>query len=204
MSNLNSWEDDPAAQEENLAQQAQQMNLGNQPQAQSQPGFRPGAAAFSPGAAAFQPGQAFVPGGYGGAQQYQQGYYGGQQGYYSQYGGQGQGYAQYGQGGYGNVYGQGQYNQAYGTSIGLIRSLSQDVAGQLTDLDIRPIPGTRISRATSPATATSTSSQADSHHRQATERPRRCLFRSRTKAYRHQGGRRQGSEHRRRPSEAQS
>ena len=122
MSNLNSWEDDPAAQEENLAQQAQQMNLGNQPQGQSQTGFRPGAATFSPGAAAFQPGQSFVPGGYGGPQ-YQQGYYGGQQGYYPQYaGGQGQ-FAQYGQGGYGNVYGQGQYNQAYGTPIEPTREL---------------------------------------------------------------------------------
>ncbi|KAJ4393801.1 translation termination factor GTPase eRF3 [Gnomoniopsis smithogilvyi] len=112
MSNLNSWEDDPAAQDENLAQQTQQMNLGNN---QAQGGFRPGASTFTPGAASFQPGQAYGAG-YG-QPQYQQGYYGNQQqqGYYSQYGGQ-QGYGQYGQAGYGNVYGQGQgqYNQGYG------------------------------------------------------------------------------------------
>ncbi|ROW13524.1 hypothetical protein VPNG_04385 [Cytospora leucostoma] len=101
MSNLNSWEDDPAAQEENLAQQAQQLNLGNQGQ---QSGFRPGVPSFSPGAAAFQPGQSYGAG-YG-LPQYQQGYYGGQQQpYYPQYGGQ-QAYGQYGQSGYGNVYGQ--------------------------------------------------------------------------------------------------
>lgn len=115
MSNLNSWEDDPAAQDENLAQQAQQMNLGNNQGQQSQAAFRAGAASFQPGAAAFTPGQPYG-GGYG-MPQYQQGYYGNQQGYYSQYGGQ-QGYQQYGQGGYGNVYGQGQgqgqYNQGYG------------------------------------------------------------------------------------------
>lgn len=112
MSNLNSWEDDPAAQDENLAQQTQQLKLGNQAQA---PGgsFRPGASTFTPGAAAFQPGQPY------GYSQYQQGgYYGNQQQqqqYYSQYGGQ-QVYQQYGQGPYGNVYGQGQaqYNQGYG------------------------------------------------------------------------------------------
>ncbi|PSS03489.1 P-loop containing nucleoside triphosphate hydrolase protein [Coniella lustricola] len=119
MSNLNSWEDDPAAQDENLAQQAGQLNLGNNNQ--GQPNFRPGASAFTPGAATFQPGQPYGGGAYGmGQQQYQQGYYGGggnQHGYYSQYGGNGQqNFSQYGQGGYGNVYGQGQgqYNQGYG------------------------------------------------------------------------------------------
>lgn len=111
MSNLNSWEDDPAAQDENLAQQAQQMNLGNN---QGQPSFRPGATTFTPGAASFQPGQPY--GGYGNMPQYQQGYYGGNQPGFQQYGGQGYGNV-YGQGqynqGYGNVYGQGQYNQGY-------------------------------------------------------------------------------------------
>ncbi|KAJ9151218.1 Eukaryotic peptide chain release factor GTP-binding subunit [Pleurostoma richardsiae] len=113
MSNLNSWEDDPAAQDENLAQQTQQqMNIGGG----NQGGFRAGAASFQPGAASFQPGQAYGGGGY--TPQYQQQYYGGGQGYYPQYGGQ-QGYGQYnqgqGQGGYGNVYGQqqGGYNQGY-------------------------------------------------------------------------------------------
>ncbi|KAG7286599.1 translation termination factor GTPase eRF3 [Staphylotrichum longicolle] len=115
MSNVqDSWEDDPSAQDENLARQAQQqMNIGQQ----SQGGFRPGAASFQPTAQTFQPGQAFG-GGYG---QYQQPYYGGQ-GYYPQYGGQ-QNFGQYGQQGqqgqqqgYGAVYGQGGYNpqQQYG------------------------------------------------------------------------------------------
>ncbi|CAN8098412.1 unnamed protein product [Discula destructiva] len=117
MSNLNSWEDDPAAQDENLAQQAQQMNLGNGGNQGSAPGgsFRPGASTFTPGAAAFTPGQSY--GGAYGQPQYQQGAYYNQQqqGFYSQYGGQ-QAYGQYGQGGYGNVYGQGQApaNQGYG------------------------------------------------------------------------------------------
>ncbi len=112
MSNVqDSWEDDPAAQDENLARQAQQqMNLGGQP---AQGGFRANAAAFQPTAQTFQPGQAFGGAGYG---QYQQPYYGGQ-GYYPQYGGQ-QNYGQYGQQGqqqgYGGVYGQGGYNQGYG------------------------------------------------------------------------------------------
>ena len=103
MSHLNSWEDDPAAQDENLARQAQQLNMNQQGQAQ-QGGFRANAAAasFQPTANAFQPGQF---GGY--PQQYQQ-YY--QQGYYPQYGGQ-QGFDQYGQAqnyqaaGYGQNYG---------------------------------------------------------------------------------------------------
>ncbi|KAK1759667.1 P-loop containing nucleoside triphosphate hydrolase protein [Echria macrotheca] len=109
MSDLNSWEDDPAAQDENLARQTQQsMNLGNQ---QGQGTFRPGAATFQPTANTFQPGQAYGGGGF--VPQYQQGYYGGQ-GYYPQYGGQ-QGFSQYGQQGYGGVYGQqGAYNQGYG------------------------------------------------------------------------------------------
>ncbi|EHK23673.1 uncharacterized protein TRIVIDRAFT_11674 [Trichoderma virens Gv29-8] len=112
MSNLNSWEDDPAAQDENLAQQAQQQ-LNMNPAAG---GFRPGAASFQPTAQTFQPGQAF--GGY--AQQYQQQqYYGQQQGYYPQYGG-GQGFDQYNQyqnygGGYGQGYNQ---NQNYGGQQG--------------------------------------------------------------------------------------
>ncbi|KAK4229478.1 eukaryotic peptide chain release factor GTP-binding subunit [Podospora fimiseda] len=108
-----SWEDDPAAQDDNLARQTQQMNLGNQGGS-----FRAGAASFQPGAASFTPGQTYGAGGY--APQYgQQQCYGGQQGYYPQYGGQqGYGQQQYNQqqGGYGGVYGQGQggYNQGYG------------------------------------------------------------------------------------------
>ncbi|KAG7141094.1 Eukaryotic peptide chain release factor GTP-binding subunit like protein [Verticillium longisporum] len=116
MSNLNSWEDDPAAQQdENLSQQAQQqLNINHQPNPNAG-SFRPGVASFQPGAQSFNPGQQY--GGY--VPQYQQYYnqgYGG--GGYPQYGGgapgqgQGQGYQQYGQqGGYG---GQPAYNQGYG------------------------------------------------------------------------------------------
>ncbi|KID78154.1 Eukaryotic peptide chain release factor GTP-binding subunit [Metarhizium brunneum] len=109
MSNLNSWEDDPAAQDENLSRRAQQqlnVNAG-----QGQGGFRPGAASFQPGAQSFQPGQPYG-GGFSNQyqQQQQQQYY--QQGYYPQYGQQ-QGFNQYNQGGYGGNFSQG-YNQGYG------------------------------------------------------------------------------------------
>ncbi|KIE03505.1 Protein synthesis factor, GTP-binding protein, partial [Metarhizium majus ARSEF 297] len=107
MSNLNSWEDDPAAQDENLSRRAQQqlnVNAG-----QSQGGFRPGAASFQPGAQSFQPGQPYG-GGFSNQYQQQQQYY--QQGYYPQYGQQ-QGLNQYNQGGYGGNFSQG-YNQGYG------------------------------------------------------------------------------------------
>lgn len=109
MSNLNSWEDDPAAQDENLAQQAQQQ-LNMNPAA-AQGGFRPGASSFQPGAASFQPGQAYGGGGYG---QYQQQYYQQPQGFYPQYGA-GQGLDQYNQQyqNYGGGYNQG-YNQNFG------------------------------------------------------------------------------------------
>ncbi|EHK44087.1 uncharacterized protein TrAtP1_008562 [Trichoderma atroviride] len=109
MSNLNSWEDDPAAQDENLAQQAQQQ-LNMNPAA-AQGGFRPGASSFQPGAASFQPGQTYGGGAYG---QYQQQYYQQPQGFYPQYGA-GQGLDQYNQQyqNYGGGYNQG-YNQNFG------------------------------------------------------------------------------------------
>ncbi|PNY28095.1 Eukaryotic peptide chain release factor GTP-binding subunit, partial [Tolypocladium capitatum] len=111
MSNLNSWEDDPAARDENLSRQAQQqLNVNPQNPAQAQGSFRPAVASFQPGAQSFQPGQAYA-GGF--ASQYQQQYY--QQGYYPQYGqqqGQQQGFSQYNQG-YGGGFSQG-YNQSYG------------------------------------------------------------------------------------------
>ncbi|EEP76454.1 eukaryotic peptide chain release factor GTP-binding subunit [Uncinocarpus reesii 1704] len=99
MSHLDSWEDDPAAQDENLARQAQQ-NLNLNPQTSS---FRPGATSFQPGASEFQPGQPFQYGGYpqhGGGQFQQQGYSGYQQqhqpyGQYNQPYGQQAGYNQY-------------------------------------------------------------------------------------------------------------
>ncbi|RYP51808.1 hypothetical protein DL768_002955 [Monosporascus sp. mg162] len=120
MADLNSWEEDPAAQDDNLSRQTQQMNLNNQPQQSGT--FRPGASTFHPGAQSFQPGaQSFQPGQpYGGGFAPPQ-YYGGQ-GYYPQYGGGGGGqggYDQYGQG-YGAVYGQqgGYNNQGYNQGYG--------------------------------------------------------------------------------------
>ncbi|KUJ23157.1 elongation factor Tu GTP binding domain-containing protein [Mollisia scopiformis] len=117
MSDLNSWEDDPAAQDENLSRQTQQMNLNNQQQQQQGGSFRPGAQSFQPGAQSFQPGQNFQQYG-GGYDQYGQNYYNNQggQGYggYPQYGQQSGGYNQYQQGGYNAGYNQGGYNQQYG------------------------------------------------------------------------------------------
>ena len=99
MSDLNSWEDDPAAQDEHLSQQAQQnLNLNGRGNT-----FQPGAASFQPGAQSFQPGQQYQQ--YGGYDQAQYGqYYNQQQGY--------GGYPQYGQQNYG------QYNQGYGQQQG--------------------------------------------------------------------------------------
>ena len=110
---LDSWEDDPAAQEENLSQQTRNLNLNQQ--SSFRPGgnsFQPGANSFQPGAAQFQPGQQYQP--QGGYQQQQYGY-GQQQGYNS-------GYPQYGQQNfsqYGQNYGQQQpaYNQNYGGQV---------------------------------------------------------------------------------------
>ncbi|KKA27626.1 hypothetical protein TD95_001742 [Thielaviopsis punctulata] len=98
--------------DENLARQAQQMNL-NQQNAGQAPSFRPGVSSFTPGASSFTPGAAsFTPGQYGAYSQYG-GYpqYGQQQGYgnYPQYGQQG-GYQQQGYGQY-HQYNQ---NQQYG------------------------------------------------------------------------------------------
>ena len=122
MSDLNSWEDDPALQDENLSRQTQQMNLNNNPQQGGS--FRPAANSFQPGAPAFNPAQNFQQ--YGGAYDQQAGY----QNYYNQQGGQAYGgYPQYGQqggynqfpqgaaGGYNAAYNQGGYNQIYGQSL---------------------------------------------------------------------------------------
>ncbi|ERF71828.1 hypothetical protein EPUS_01743 [Endocarpon pusillum Z07020] len=94
MSGLESWEDDPSAQDENLSKRAQEsLQLNGQANT-----FRPGANSFQPGAASFQPGQQYQQ--YGG---YNQQYgYGQQPGY--------GGYPQYGQQGY-NQYNQSQQQQ---------------------------------------------------------------------------------------------
>ncbi|KAI9826590.1 MAG: translation termination factor GTPase eRF3 [Thelocarpon impressellum] len=113
MSDLNSWEDDPAAQDESLARQAQQslnVNAGQQP---SQPNsFRPNVNSFQPGAQTFQPGQQYPQ--YGGYDQSQyNAYYNQQQAY-------GVGYPQYGQynQGYGGQQGHGAQATAYGQQYG--------------------------------------------------------------------------------------
>src|SRR5271155_2545009 len=103
MSGLDSWEDDPAAQEEgNLQRQTQNLNINDQPNT-----FRPGASSFQPGASTFQPGQQFQQ--YGSYNQQQYGY-GQQQGY--------GGYPQYGQQDFSQYNQQRQqpsgYNQNYG------------------------------------------------------------------------------------------
>ncbi len=97
MSGLESWEDDPAAQDESLSKQTQEtLNLNGQANT-----FRPGANSFQPGATSFQPGQQYQQ--YGG---YNQQYgYGQQQGY--------GGYPQYSQQGY-NQYNQTQQQQQQG------------------------------------------------------------------------------------------
>ena len=81
MSGLESWEDDPAAQEDaNLQRQAQNLNINDQANT-----FRPGATSFQPGANTFQPGQQYQQHNAYNQQQYG---YGQQQGYggYPQYG----------------------------------------------------------------------------------------------------------------------
>lgn len=108
MSGLDSWEDDPAAQDENLARQThQQLNLNSRTVAGS--GFTPSANTFQPGAQSFQPTQYQQYGGYQPQQQYGQ-YYGQQP---QQFGAQ---YPQYGQnyGQYSQNYPQSNYNQSYG------------------------------------------------------------------------------------------
>lgn len=110
MSGLDSWEDDPAAQDDSLSRQTQQ-NLNINGQAGRSTSFTPNANTFQPGAQSFQPGQPYQQhGGFGQQQQYGQNYYQQQQygGAYPQYGQQS--YNQYNQG-YGQ---QSNYNQGYG------------------------------------------------------------------------------------------
>ena len=112
MSGLESWEDDPTVQEDDLARQTQQnLNISAPPNPQASR-FTPGANSFQPGAQSFQPGQQYQQ--YGGYDQAQQ--YGQQFNPQQQYGGA---YPQYGQQSYGqHNQGHGQqpsnYNQTYG------------------------------------------------------------------------------------------
>lgn len=108
MSGLDSWEDDPAAQDENLSGQTQQ-NL-NQGQNGRSGGFNANSSSFQPGAQSFQPGQQYQQ--YGGYQQQPQQY----SQYYNQQQQYGGGYPQYGQhvnAQYDQGYGQQDYNQQY-------------------------------------------------------------------------------------------
>ena len=99
MSGLDSWEDDPAAQDDNLAQHTQQ-NLNINPQGRRGNTFAPNASTFLPGAQSFQPQQQYPQyGGYDQSQQYNQ-YYN----HHQQYSGA---YPQYGQQSYE------QYNQSH-------------------------------------------------------------------------------------------
>lgn len=99
MSGLESWEDDPAVQDDELSRQTQQ-NLHINAQNGQGSRFAPNANAFQPGAQSFQPGQQYQQyGQYNQPQQY--GQYPAQQ----QYGGA---YPQYSQQAYS------QYNQGYG------------------------------------------------------------------------------------------
>lgn len=107
MSDFNSWEDDPSAQDDNLSRQAQNLNINNTAPDPGANSFRPNANAFQPGVQSFQPGQQYYQHGPMGQQQYMPPQYGGA---YPQYG-QG-GYGQYNQA-YGGQYGQGGYNNAY-------------------------------------------------------------------------------------------
>ncbi|KAL8785410.1 MAG: hypothetical protein Q9195_008645 [Heterodermia aff. obscurata] len=112
MSGLDSWEDDPAAQDESLSRQTQQsLNIGTQNGRGNT--FTPTANSFQPGAQPFQPGQQYPQyNQYNQQQQYSQNQYYSQQGYggggYPQYGQQS--YGQYPNGGYGHQ----SYNQGYG------------------------------------------------------------------------------------------
>lgn len=120
MSGLDSWEDDPAAQDEDLSRKTQQnLHIDQQngqgiqytPQARS---FQPGAQSFQPGAQSFQPGQPYQQYSHNQqSQQYGQYYNAPQYGAYPQY--QQQGYGQYSQG-YGQGFGQqtGYGQQGYG------------------------------------------------------------------------------------------
>ena len=119
MSGLDSWEDDPAAQDENLSRQTQQnLNLNGQGNA-----FRPNASSFQPGATSFQPGQQYQN--YGGYNQ-QYGYGSGQQ----QYGA----YPQYGQQPYNQYSQQQQQQQSHNTAGGQ----NQNYGGQFAAYNQSP------------------------------------------------------------------
>ena len=130
MSDLNSWEDDPAAQDDSLSRQTQQNLQINSPADAQQNLFRANASSFQPGAQSFQPSaQRFQPG-----QQYHQ--YGASNQPQFPPRNQGAGFPQYGQGGYsqynqvlGGQFAQGGYNNAYNQQYGGYNQSSQASQG---------------------------------------------------------------------------
>ncbi|KAI4129905.1 MAG: hypothetical protein LQ338_001990 [Usnochroma carphineum] len=103
MSGLDSWEDDPAVQEEDLTRKTQQNLHINQQNGQGIQ-FTPQARSFQPGAQSFQPGQPYQQYNQDQASQPYDQYYNAQRPYND--------YPQYSQQGYG------QYNQGYGQGYG--------------------------------------------------------------------------------------
>ncbi|KAI0995456.1 Eukaryotic peptide chain release factor GTP-binding subunit [Podosphaera aphanis] len=156
MSDLNSWEDDPAVQEDNISRQTQKMNLNNQHQVPVG-SFRPDAHSFQPGAQSFQPGANFQQN----VVASNQNPYGQQPGHvyggYTPYGQQ-VGYNQYQQQeGYISGYNQGRYNNSnYGQQCG---QNSQASFSQNTPLQAQQVH--RVSNQVSNQVAESSSSSAD-------------------------------------------
>ncbi|KAI9807578.1 MAG: translation termination factor GTPase eRF3 [Sarcosagium campestre] len=156
MADLNSWEDDPAAQDEGLSRQTQQnLNINSRPPNAQASAFQPGAQSFQPGQQYQQQQQqqqypAYNQQQYGQFNQSQQGYagnfpqYGGQGGYNQAYGGQ------YGQSGYGNAYGQ-QYPGYQQQAQSQAQQRQQPAVAQRPRNDVASTPGTAV-----PSAATST------------------------------------------------
>ena len=122
MSGLDSWEDDPSAQDDEMSRQTQQ-NLNINGQTGRPTNFTPNASTFHPGAQSFQPGQ-----------QYQQHQSYGQNQQYGQFYNQHQ---QYG-GGYPQYYNQ--YNQGYGQQS----SFNQGYGGQQQQQPQQPLQQPRV------------------------------------------------------------
>lgn len=158
MSGLDSWEDDPAAQEDsNLQKQTQNLNINDQVNT-----FRPGATSFQPGASTFQPSQQFQQ--YNPYAQQQYGY-GQHQGYggYPQYGQQD--FSQYNQpqrhqqaGGYNQNYG-GQF-AAYNQGPGSFQPQQQQPRQAPISIAKRPTGDSQPAPAPVPAPATAKSENA--------------------------------------------
>lgn len=154
MSGLDSWEDDPAAQDDNLSRQAQQnLNLNGPGRGSS---LAPGATTFQPGAQSFQPGQQYQQyGGYDASQQYGQ-YYNQQQ---PQYGVHFPQYAQqnYGQYNQGNDQQQ-KYNQGYNSQQGYQQQQQQIQPQKIPMIAKRPTAADTIPSTQAPPPKPSESS----------------------------------------------